>query len=208
MKTDELKLDELLRYAFCGISLCASAIFARSSTPVFPMALRSAEVIAVLTAVAVVCGAAFYSAYRACVYPILGRLALWCAIRKQQKIRIRFCHLCPTLVPQAEFSRDRFRWWLRDDKGKGHPHLYEWGSQIHLLYTVALSMWLGSVIGVSFLSKSTPTNWLSLAFWSFDCRIAIPSFALFVAGFISDVRKRRIEEIFYSRRCDLQNWKD
>ncbi len=206
VKPDGLSLDEFLRYGFCGMSLLASAHFAQNSSPAFLLVLSSAERVAVITALAFACGAMFYSAYRACIYPVLGRAALfWVIGRKEPKIIWRFRHVLPTQVPRTELARDRFRWLLRDEAPKGVPRLFEWGSQIHLLYTLAFSLYLGSACGVTILSSRPSWDWLSPAFWfqHSDYRLVIIVCGLFFSGLFSDIRKRRIEEYFFERRCKL-----
>lgn len=196
MNTD-LKLDNLLRYGFCGTSFCGSSIFAAGMLRSFPAFLSDGDGVAIMTALVFAVGAAFYSTYRAIIYPYLGRLALAITIRKQFKFR--FKHLLPTIIPKAEQSRDEFRW---DQRGKENkPKLDEWASQIHLLYTISFSLWFGSVIGVTVLRGMPLGAWWRCETWNFDYRIGVPAIVLSVCAFISDLRRRSVEEPLY------QAWK-
>jgi len=192
-----LTFHEFLRYGFCGTTFCGSAFFAGGLTSLTPFPLSTGEGIAIFTALAFVTGAAFYSAYRALLYPYLGRIALGITIWKNFKFRPR--HLWIGMIPQAEQQRDEFRWRERENGGKGKPRLDEWASQIHLMYTLGLSLWIGSIVGVTVIQGISPKNWFSWETWNFDYRIGVPFFLLIGSAFLSDLRRRSVEEVLFQK---------
>lgn len=78
MKTDQLNLNQLLRYGFCGMFLFVSFMYGRGGMSVFEKhSVMIKDHAVLLTSSFFGAGALLYTLYRALIYPYLGRLAFW-----------------------------------------------------------------------------------------------------------------------------------
>jgi hypothetical protein len=142
----QLKLNDLLRYAFSGgIALFTLAILYKPTIKIFTTADKLADA-AIIGVLALLTGSLIYSLYRSVVYPLIYRvLLIILSIQKKYDFKLEMLFLWrPT---ELELTLDTKRWTLRKDDKSNLNDLVEWGSQIHFLWTASLAIMAASFIG-------------------------------------------------------------
>jgi hypothetical protein len=185
MNPSGLSLHELLRYAICGLMLGIGFFYSGTATHSVPAFLKSTEGIG-FSIVAFAAGAAFYSFYRSLLYPYCGRFALYFVLNPRPSLH--WACFSPFSTPTAELERDKFRWEQREASKDGKPRLDEWASQVHLLYTSGFALWLGSFLGAVVFPGPASSS------YSVDVKLFIGIIVLLSAAFVSDRRRRYVEE--------------
>lgn len=90
MKTDQLNLGQLMRYGFCGFFLCLAFVYGRGGPDELNALFSKKENNeALLAATFFASGAVFYSLYRAIVYPLLGRAAIFAVYQIDDALWVR-----------------------------------------------------------------------------------------------------------------------
>lgn len=188
MGIDKFSLNDALRYFFCGVTFMLS--FARGyGWNLSNLGALSTASVTGISLVALTTGAVTYSVYRALIYVYLSRIAQRVSkfVAAWDKWKISF--ILPTNVPDAEFNLDQWRWNYGvpdgDKKKTASVKLAEWGSQIHLCYTSATAVWIGSLSGaLSNDPQSRPC---------IDCGLMIVAAIFIIAGASSHLRLKDIE---------------
>lgn len=189
MNPERFGLHEILRYFFSGSVAFVGFVWTIGigTVPAIPGGVTSTSGIAMLTLLASTSGAILYSSYRALLYVFVGRIAFGFALL----VRLLpewIKYVLPCTTPACELKRDKWRWKERSGGKEGKPRLDEWASQIHLLYTSSLGLYIGALIGHITQCKHIPTS------------LTIVACIGVAAAFISDVRRRCVEEDLYRRR--------
>jgi len=117
--------------------------------------------------IALTSGAIIYSIYRALIYVYTSRIAGCLSSMTTSWNERKISYWLPTHVPSAEFDEDIWRWTFGAENGKqdeaARGRLSEWGSQVHLCYTIALAIGMGSFFGVLAIGKCpSPDRFLIL----------------------------------------------
>lgn len=159
----QLRLEELLRYAFSG-ALGMIAVFLTHPTLEVFSPNRSIADATLVIGLVLLTGSLIYTLHRAVVYPVLYRAAL---------LTLAACRVFPfsrdLLVPyrqaRIELEMDQWRLKLRREKDPMHGHIAEWGAQVHFLYCSALAILLALYLG-RFLPGPADAGATRILLWS------------------------------------------
>jgi hypothetical protein len=131
----ELKLEELLRYAFAGgVGLLALPI-------VFPSTIsgdhKDIADAAFIFGLALLFGSLLYGLHRSLVYPLIHRGLLFVMSVFFSLFRFEWEMWVPYRPTNVELALDYWRWRAISEKDFSQPQLAEWGAQVHFLYCSA-----------------------------------------------------------------------
>jgi hypothetical protein len=146
---EKLKTNDLLRYAFSGgITLFTLFILCNCSLSIKMMGNEylNATFLGVL---AFIIGSLIYSLHRAILYPILYRIVLiiFCLTKRYQWDTDM---LIPWRPAKLELDLDINRWKRRKENNSIQNDFYDWGSQIHFLFTTFWGMLTALIISKNF----------------------------------------------------------
>jgi uncharacterized membrane protein YgdD (TMEM256/DUF423 family) len=136
----QLRLEELLRYAFSGALGMIAVFLTHPTLQVFSSSRSIAEATLVIGLV-LLAGSLIYTLHRAVVYPILYRTALL-ILAACRAFPFSWELLVPYRQARIELEMDLWRLKLRREEDAMHGQLAEWGAQVHFLYCSALAILL------------------------------------------------------------------
>ncbi|TAK61814.1 MAG: hypothetical protein EPO24_05535 [Bacteroidetes bacterium] len=147
----ELKLNDLLRYAFSGaIAMFTFVILYNPNIEPIKGNIALGDT-AVLGVLALLIGSLIYTFYRSVIYPLLYRFILIVLVL-QKKYVFELGMLIPFRPTELELDLDTKRWKVRKDKESIINNLIEWSSQIHFLYTTNIAM-ISAFISATYLQN-------------------------------------------------------
>ena len=180
---ESLTLGTIFRHFLSGAVFVLAFFFAQGALFSVGGVTRLERHSVALSVLALIIGALIYSGHRCVTNPVI-EVVRHQLLRAKSHKRLRG-FFGPPRVMAMMFSR-----WRHTEAIKPQAsHIYEWGDYIHLQYTTALAVGLGSLTAYSL----APSH----EHWHFSWRLWLIGLVFFVGGFYTDCRKHLVEEHCY-----------
>jgi|GEM_PF-3912896 len=185
-----LTVSVIFRHFISGAVFVAAFYFAKNKyEAVDKISEHLKENATAIGAAALLTGTLIYSLHRSITNPILEvlrHLVIWITTQKKGRWVRHF--IMPSSVERLMFAR-----WEAGKEYRPTPaHISSWGDYVHLQYTTAIALVLGSYVAFHF--DTSPTEWKS----SSDLVWVAAIFGL--SGFYTDCRKHVVELKCYKEK--------
>jgi hypothetical protein len=187
----QLKLDDLLRYGFCGGLFVLTLLLVHPASSEKLSQAKSVGEAGLLLGLVLLIGSLIYTLHRALTYPlVLFKLAaLVVAIFGGFKFELAL--VIPFFQTKLERDMDGWRLELRRKQDALSGVIAEWGAQVHFLYCSGLSVLLALFVTSFFIVDENPLTRRFL-FWS--------SALMMFGGFYHHVRLLRMIDASWTRQ--------